>query len=190
MKKIVLVMMLLFCGAMTNAQSFQERKIIVLPSSNLTIIGDSNIAKFRCEFDTSYLDKSQVIRYSLVGNQIKFTDAILALDNRGFNCGSRGINQDFHDLLQTKRHPRILLELKKVVMSSPTQGLATVRITIAEKHKTFEVPVLIEQGEIARFKGNLQLNIREYGLEAPKKLFGMIVVKDEIEINFDLFVKK
>ena len=190
MRKIALVMMLLSCYAMAHAQSFQERKIIVLPSSNLTIIGDSNIAKFQCKFETSYLDKSQVVRYSLVGNQVIFTDAVLALDNRGFDCGSRGINQDFNDLLQTEQHPKILLELKKAVISSPTQALATVRITIAEKHKIFEVPVVIEPGEVARFKGNLQLNIREYGLEPPKKLFGMIVIKDEIEINFDLFVKK
>lgn len=190
MKKIALVVLVLFCGAMTHAQNFQKRKVTVLPSSNLTIIGDSNIAKFQCEFDTSYLQDSQVINYSKEGGQIKFTGAILTLDNRGFDCGSKGINRDFHDLLRTKEYPKILLELNKVVLSSPTKGAATVCITIAGKQKYYDVPVSIKEGEVANFKGNLLVNIKDYDLEPPKKLFGMIQVKDEIEIEFDLSIKK
>ena len=190
MKKTVLGMLMLFCCLMTYAQSFQKREITILPSSNLTIIGDSNMARFKCEFNTTYLDNSQIINYSGVGNELEFTGAIFPLNNRGFDCGSKGINQDFHDLLQTEQHPKIFLELNKIVMSSPNQGLANICISIAEKERSFEVPVLIEQGEISRFKGRLQLNIRNYNLEAPKKLFGMIIVKDEIEIDFDLLIKK
>ncbi len=44
--------------------------------------------------------------------------------------------------------------------------------------------------EISEFKGILKLDIKDFDLEPPKKLFGMIVVKDEIEINFDLINKK
>lgn len=189
MNKIAFVMLVLFCSAITHAQGSHKRKITVLPASNLTIIGDSNIAKFQCEFNTSYLEKSQVVGFEQKGNQIEFSEAILPLNNKGFDCGSKGINRDFHDLLKTDKHPRIFLELDKVVLSSPARGIATVRIIIAEKQKSFEVPVVIEQGEISRFKGDLELNIKDYNLEAPKKLFGMIVVKDVIEIDFDLLVK-
>lgn len=190
MKKIAFVLLVLFCSAMTHAQDFQKRKIVILPASEVTVIGDSNIAAFQCEFDTSYLEDSLQISYSQNGNKINFTGAVLVLNNKGFDCGSKGINRDFHDLLQTKQHPKILLNLNDVMLSSPTKGLARVGITIAGKEKFYEVPVTIKDGVIAEFKGNLHLNITEYGLEAPKKLFGMIVVKDEIDINFNLFVNK
>jgi hypothetical protein len=190
MKKIAFVLVLLLCGAMTHAQDFQKKKITILPGSEVVVIGDSNIAAFQCDFDNSYLEKSQNISYSQDGNEIKFKDAVLVLNNKGFDCGSKGINRDFHDLLQTEDHPRILLDLNKVVLSSPQKGMATVGITIAGKERFYEVPVSIKNAAIAEFKGNLHLNIRDYGLEAPKKLFGMIVVKDEIDINFNLFVKK
>ena len=190
MKKIAFVLAVLLCGGITHAQGFQKKKVTVLPSSKLTIIGDSNIAAFQCEFDTSYLEESQVVSYSQTGDQIKFSGAVLTLRNMGFDCGSKGINRDFHDLLKTDNHPRILLELNSVILSSPSQGVATVAITIAGKKRSYEVPVAIKNDVIAEFKGNLHLNIKDYGLEAPKKLFGMIVVKDEIDIDFNLFVKK
>lgn len=190
MKKIAFVLAVLLCGGITHAQSFQKKKVTVLPSSDLTIIGDSNIAAFQCEFDTSHLEESQEVTYAQTGNEIKFTGAVLVLRNKGFDCGSKGINRDFHDLLQTDDHPRILLELNNVTLSSPSQGVATVAITIAGKKRSYKVPVTVKNGVIAEFKGNLHLNIKDYGLEAPKKLFGMIVVKDEIDIDFNLLVKK
>ncbi len=190
MKKIAFVLAVLLCGGITHAQSFQKKKVTVLPSSDLTIIGDSNIAAFQCEFDTSHLEESQEVTYAQTGNEIKFTGAVLVLRNKGFDCGSKGINRDFHDLLQTDDHPRILLELNNVTLSSPSQGVATVAITIAGKKRAYKVPVTVKNGVIAEFKGNLHLNIKDYGLEAPKKLFGMIVVKDEIDIDFNLLVKK
>ena len=190
MKKIAFVLLVLFHGAMTtHAQDFQNRKATVLPSSDLTIIGDSNIAAFQCEFDTSYLEGEQMIKYRQTGNIINFNGAVLSLNNRGFDCGSKGINRDFHDLLRSDQHPKIRLEVNKIDLSSPTGGLAHVIITIAGKHKTYAVPVKIKTGEVAEFKGKLEVNIKNYNLEPPKKLFGMIVVKDIIEIEFDLHVK-
>ena len=190
MKKIAFVLLVLFCSAVTRAQDFQKRNIKVLPSSELTIIGDSNIAAFQCEFDNSYLEDSQNITFTQNGSKIEFTGAVLILNNKGFDCGSKGINRDFHDLLQSDDHPRILLDLKEVILSSPTKGTARVGITIAGKERFYELPVAIKNAAIAEFKGKLHLNIKDYGLEAPKKLFGMIVVKDEIDIQFNLQVKK
>lgn len=190
MKKIAFVLLVLFTGAMTYAQDFQKRKATVLPGSDLTIIGDSNIAAFQCEFETSYLEGTQEIGYNQTGNEIRFTGAILSLNNRGFDCGSRGINNDFHDLLKTKEYPKILLEMEKIDLQSPAKAVANVAITIAGIKKYYEVPVIIKTGVISEFKGFLVINIKDFKLEPPKKLFGMIKVKDEIEIKFDLLVKK
>lgn len=191
MKKILSVCLVLFCSAIIHAQNnFQKVKIQVLPSSDLVIIGDSNIAKFQCEFDQDYLEESQVIQFFRDDNRILFQGAVLALNNKGFDCGSRGINSDFHDLLKTRNHPEILLEVNRIDLLSPAKGVANVGITIAGIEKYYDVPVRIKNGAISEFRGSLKLNINDFKLEPPKKLFGMIKVKDEIEINFDLIVKK
>lgn len=191
MKKLLLVVMLLFTGAFTNAQNgFHERKVTVLPSSQLAINGDTNINKFQCDFDTAYLKEAQKVYYSRKDSIMNFTGAVLILNNQGFDCGNKGINQDFHDLIKSDEYPEIHLEISKVKLRTKAFGVATICITMAGNQRYYEVPININNGEIAEFQGELELNIRDFNLEPPKKLFGIIVVKDEIEITFDLQVKK
>lgn len=191
MKKLMPLIIMLFCGAFTNAQSNPKEKTVkVLPSSELTITGDTNINKFTCVFDTSFLKEPQTVSYSEKASVIDFSNARLRLPTKGFDCGSKPINKDFYELIKADKYPEIVLELHKVTLKDATSGIANICILIAGKEKYYDVPVAIKTGEIAEFKGSMELNINDFGLEPPKKLFGMIVVKDDIQINFDLRVKK
>lgn len=182
--------MILLTGAFSFAQgSYQPTQIQVIPASELSITGDTNINTFECEFNASYTSEAQKIFYSQNKSQINFTGAILKLDTKGFDCGNKAINKDFNSLVKSDRHPEILLEVNRVKIDSKTSGIANVCITIAGRQKVYDVPVQIKNDEIAQFSGTLELNINDYGLEPPKKLFGMIQVKDEIEIKFNLKVK-
>lgn len=191
MKKFKLVVMLLFFGAFTNAQNgFHNQTIQVLPESTLTITGDTNINSFECGFNTIYLEETQNVFYSKENSLLNFKNGILALDTRGFDCGNKGINKDFQGLVKSKEYPQILLELNRINLSSPSKGIANVCITIAGIQNFYDVPITIKNDTISRFKGTLELDIKDFNLEAPTKLFGAIVVKDEIEIDFDLKVRK
>ncbi|SDK69375.1 YceI-like domain-containing protein [Salinimicrobium catena] len=191
MKKLMLIALLLLSGALVHAQNnFHEKKVTVLPTSQLSINGDTNINKFECVFDTEYLNEGKKVYYSRRDSIMKFTGAILVLNTQGFDCGNKGINQDFHDLIKSDEYPEIHLEINQVRLRTSEFGVATICITMAGKQKYYEVPINIKDGKIAEFQGELELNIKDFGLEPPKKLFGIIVVKDDIEINFDLKVKK
>lgn len=63
---------------------------------------------------------------------------------------------------------------------------ATVKINIGGKENTYLVPVTIDNTDTNRFAGKLKLDIRDFGLEPPKKFLGLIVIKEDIEINFNL----
>ncbi len=191
MKKFMLVLVLLFAGEVLSAQNaFHKKTVAVLPTSELTITGDTNINEFKCEFDTSYLTDKNKFLYTQSGSEIIFTGAVLSLETKGFDCGSRGINKDFHSLIKSDKYPQILLQLDKVKILSKSQAEARVCITIAGIQKFYDIPVAVKQGEISNFKGKLELDIKDFKLEPPRKLFGIIVVKDDIEINFDLKVKQ
>lgn len=191
MKKLLLAVILLFTGALSQAQdSFHVKKVRVLPSSQLAINGDTNINKFECVFDTDHLNEAQKVYYSRKDSIMSFTGAILSLNTQGFDCGNKGINRDFHDLIKSEEYPEILLEISKVKLRTKNFGVATICITMAGIQKFYEVPININDGDIAQFQGELELNIKDFNLAPPTKLFGIIVVKDEIEIGFDLKVKK
>ena len=189
MKKFMLTVILLMVCSLNAQNTFHKKSVQVLPSSTLTITGDTNIKDFTCNFDVSYLNKPQVIMAQKAADLISFQNAVLALNTKGFDCGSRAINKDFHDLIKSDRYPKILLDMKKVKLTSEKKGVANVDITIAGITRSYQIPVEIKNGLVSEFKGIMQLNINDFNLEAPKKLFGMIVVKDDIQINFDLKIK-
>ena len=165
---------------------FDSKSIEILQNSELSITGDTNINKFECDFNTFYLEQCRDIVFHKNGNTINFKNAVLSLKNEGFDCGNKPINKDFNSLVQTKEYPKINLELTEITLYKVDKGNACVKIIIAGKDKVYLVPIEIIAGPANRFIGKLKLDIRDFGLQPPKKLMGLIVIKEEIEINFDL----
>ncbi len=173
------------------AQSgFETREIAILPDSNLSISGTTNINDFECDFNTLYFkNESFKVYYTENGNVLHFKNSILPLENANFDCGNRKINKDFHELLKTKKHPKILLKLKKIDMNGGENALVTINFNIAGVNKDYKFPVDINKDKQLCFDGKIQLNIKDFNLEAPSKIFGLIVLHEEIEINFNLNIQ-
>lgn len=191
MKTILLYsFLLLFFTAGIAQNGSRNTNVNILPSSTLTISGDTNISAFTCAYDPEMIPSANKVKVTEKHDQLFFENAILTLNNKGFDCGSRGINKDFHTLIKTEEYPCILLELKKLTMDTPKSAVADVLISIAGIKKNYKLPVEIIEGEIPQYKGNLTLNINDFKLEPPKKMFGLIVVKEDIDINFNLNVEK
>lgn len=111
----------------------------------------------------------------------------MQLQNTGFNCGNRGINSDFHELLQTSKYPNINFELLSATQNKNNVE-AQVAIEIAGIKRQYIVPVKTK-GELAPLEGVLCINITDFGLTPPKKMMGMIVVREDIEIVFGFDLK-
>lgn len=191
MKSLMLFCLILFLSFKVVGQEGNEKRMVqILADSELTITGDTNINKFQCGFDTRLLERTKEISFTRHGNQLKFQNAVLILDNKGFDCGNKAINKDFHALLRTSEYPSISLELTELTVQNNAQAIATVKITIAGKHKTYTLPVQIVDTPTDCFTGTLKLDINDFNLKPPKKMFGLIVVKEEIEITFNLTIKK
>src|SRR5690606_16524431 len=122
--------------------------------------GDTNINEFECDFNTNYLVDPRAITYLKKGNEINFNNAILSLNNKGFDCGNKGINKDLHSLLKTQQYPTITIELTDVIFGSTEEVNACVLITIAGKQKKYSFPVTIKTSSEPRFMGKLKLDIR------------------------------
>ena len=190
MKKIILYLILSFTGLAFGQNGFRQKTLYILPQSQLLISGDTNISDFGCNFEPGMLPTNCAVTYSEKGDVIAFSNAILVLNNRGFDCGNKQINKDFHALLQTGEHPSIELELKKILLKSATSAIASVSIRIAGNEKLYDLPVKLLSSPVTCFEGSLKLDIKEFGLEPPKKAFGLIKVKEDIVISFNLAVSE
>ena len=189
MKTVLLFFLIIGCSASFSQNGFQKQSIQVLPESQLTITGDTNINTFLCNFNTAPILHNKNLRYTVNKAEISFENAKLRLEDQGFDCGNKSINRDFQKLIQSDKYPEIILEIKKIYFETSNHAKAEVIISIAGKHKKYKIPVEIINSPTPRYKGNLQLNINDFELTPPKKIFGLIEVKEDIEINFNLIVE-
>ncbi|RTL13723.1 MAG: YceI family protein [Flavobacteriaceae bacterium] len=65
---------------------------------------------------------------------------------------------------------------------------AKLNVKIAGVEKEYLVPVIFNTNT-NNVKGQLKLNIKDFKLKSPKKLLGMVVVNDHVDINFNLFLQ-
>lgn len=188
---------LMLCGigvlmlAYTSAVFEQKATVVISPNSELLIKGKTNVNRFKCEFNINKIVNPIPLYYEVVDNKILFHEANLVLDNTCFDCGSNAINKDFRALLKTDDFPEISLKLKEIhkLPKSTTSIQARIQISIAGKTKSFMVPLEINNDETICASGALGLNICDFDLVAPKKALGLIVVSEDIEIQFKLNFK-
>lgn len=159
-----------------------QREVFISTESFLYIKGTSNINTFTCVYDAATLSRKVPVRFTQENSTLHFRNVHMQLKNTGFNCGNRGINNDFHELLQTHKYPNIHFELLRIVKYRNSID-AFVVLEIAGIKKQYKVPVKTN-GELAPLEGVLCLNITDFGLTPPRKMMGMIVVREDIEIVF------
>ncbi len=130
------------------------------------------------------------INYHHNNGIITFSKTLLTLNNIHFDCGGKGINNDFNKILKSDEYPHISLNLKEISPLNTTTVEATIAIDIAGITKTHKIPVKFQQNKNIAVVGNLTISMSDYNLNAPKKIFGLITVDDTIDISFELFLKE
>ncbi|MBR9846908.1 MAG: YceI family protein [Algicola sp.] len=192
MKKIVLILIIISGFAFTTNEVFNDTSVLITPESQLLIKGKTNVSKFKCEFNINQINEPIPLYYQVKNNKMVFEKAKLKLDNQCFDCGSKGINKDFRALLKSESYPEIELHLKEIknIETNPSKVNALLELHIAGKSKSYLTPLTIDNSKDICVSGLLKLNITDFGLIAPKKALGLVVVSDEIEINFELIFKE
>lgn len=186
MKRLLIAAVLLFFPVLSNAQKdFEKETFMILPGSALSISGSTNVNKFDCKFNIDLTTAKQQIKYIQKENFIIFSDLKLHLLTNGFDCGNKRMNSDFQDLLLNEIYPEIVIELDRIQSFSAEYIKAYVTVRLAGKSKNYNLPVLIKED---CFEGKFKINIRDFGLDPPKKALGLIEVDESIEVQFDLKV--
>lgn len=122
-------------------------------------------------------------------DRICVQSARLILNNKGFDCGRTKMNADFYNLLQTESHPEIVLALNNIYAIKKGSAHAEVAIIIAGKQGYYDVSVTLENSDGLIVTGQLQLNIKDFDLEPPSRLLGLVVVRENVDIDFNLHIR-
>lgn len=186
MKKLLIGLAItLFGWSLKAQQDFQKAEIKIHPDSELTIGGKTNVNKFDCKFSMELVSKPIHFQIREKGNNFSFENLTISLLTKGFDCGNRRMNRDFQDLLLSEKYPEIRISLNDLEPISEKYSKAFISVEIAGKKKLYELPLKIDE---ENFIGKFSINIRNFGLEPPRKALGLIEVDEMIEVQFDLKV--
>lgn len=191
MKRILFFVSILITLAFTN-EFVKSASVIIAPSSKIVIKGRTNVNTFKCQYNILKLDKPISVFFKKHNDEIIFEKTTLVLENANFDCGGTAINNDFQELLKSETYPEIFIKLREITKCPNDENRiqTLLDIEIAGVTRSYSIPVEFENEDTLVIKGMLTLNLRDFNLEPPKKALGLIVVKDNIDINFQLRVEE
>lgn len=164
------------------------KRVIISPKSSVTIYGKSNVNSFQCNYNSMYLDDEiTVTAIKSSSSKLNLKNAKIAIKSKGFDCGNKMITKDFKSILKSDEFDNIYIELKELDINNRFL-MTKLNVQIAGVDKDYVIPMAYSKKD-NNVKGTLRLNIKDFNLQSPKKIFGLIEVNDNVDISFDLFLQ-
>ena len=185
----------------TMVLEFERKNYRIKSLSTLELNGKTNINSFNCLSNEKF--PNNILSYSTVAGKplTYFDEALLKIRIDQLDCGKKPINKDLFKALQGDMYPNIIIDLKEVEMFNPEgydlsdctnwiEFEAVTDVTITCKTLPVIIPIKVRQLDTDSYRiiGNTSVRLCDFDIEAPTALMGLIKVKDEIDINFDLYV--
>lgn len=167
--------------------------------SKLSLKGTTNVNKFSCDCGQKF--RPQIVNAAASANRtaVTFSQTVLTLRTMSLDCGNKMMNKDMYKTLKAEEYPNITIELKKAVFppgvtiddcAEWVELDAETVITIAGSAR--RVPLKVNARSIAanrfQFRSAKMLKMTDFGIQPPTAMMGAVKVRDDIEIQFDLFV--
>ena len=127
--------------------------------------------------------------------------ASLAVRIDALGCGNAAMERDMHDALKAEDHPQILYTLTQVHgvsvqregdEAAPVFVLDTAgELSLAGEARAVKMAVHVRRAGEHRLAvlGSKELNMRDFGVEPPTALLGLIRANPNVEVVFDLVVE-
>lgn len=139
--------------------------------NNFTIIGKTNINTFKC------INKNFNTPISF-GNLSTNKISLNVID---FDCKHDFITKDFRKTLSAAKFPQVQVNFGKFKKNANGSYTTLAEVKLMNKVRTYSID-LYEKGKI--LTGKQQVKFSDFGITPPKKMAGMVVVKDELDLFF------
>lgn len=196
MKPIIYAIISLLFSANIIAQNVVT--VELQKNSHLFIHGSTNIVSFRIEQDgEKFMLKSNQITTKQLQNRLYFVDNNeITIAVKNFTSINKMALRDFKKLLKSDKFPTLQVKINYLEMVSNNDNLQTVKgnasiiIVLTAISKQYFIPITaVRDRNLLIVKGTKKLSIRDFGLEPPTEMLGMIKVDEWINIEFDLICK-
>ena len=143
--------------------------------NTVEIIGKTNVNTFKCT--NSNISKPTGSFYS------ESRLPVLQLKVNDFDCRNRMMTTDFRKILNATDHPNFSVRFINFKKNANSYFSAIVEVKILNRKRFYTVNFFESKGILT---GNETVRFSDFGIVPPKKMGGTIVVKDNLELTFQL----
>ncbi|MCZ2084199.1 MULTISPECIES: hypothetical protein [unclassified Kaistella] len=165
--KIIIFTLILF-----SASLFAQK-------NGLEINGWTNINTFKCS-NPKFKNSSSV--YSFTGSQLP--NISVAVED--FDCRNKMMTADFRKVLQSDKYPYMTIKFLEFKKSTGNRFEAVVEVKMMTVAKKYNIEFSNYNNSLV---GNKRLKFSDFKIVPPKKMGGMVYVKDELDLVFSLETK-
>lgn len=167
----------------------------VQKNSWIAIHGTTNVIPFKLLHSGDKLSKKSIHTSAIRSmNRIYLSENQLSLEVKNFTSDNKMALRDFLKLIKSKQYPTIDVHLNYIETPPDIQPeqmfskvAASVDITITGVTRQYHIPVTsVKQGDIVNVQGMKKISIRDFGLEPPVHMMGLLKVSEWIEIDFNM----
>ncbi|MBK9253893.1 MAG: YceI family protein [Saprospiraceae bacterium] len=170
---------------------------VINSTSSLKVDGTTNINSFTCQV-LSY-GKSDTIIYQNRSKQfgdIKMK-GVMRIDVNNFDCKHKVMTKDLRKTLKSEEFPHMNINL--ITFSKlPSEAISShditgsVQIELAGKIQNYQVQYELKvlNKDNVQLIGTRTVLFSEFGIKPPSKLGGTIKVRDQLQVEFKLMLKK
>lgn len=150
----------------------------------VSIKGSSNINQFQ------FINYNPIIRLNENSDlpQKKYRDIKVPVHD--FIATNHHMLNDFYKMIHATKYPFIGIEIEPREMADFDEGTGLTnfktQISIAGRSRNFIVPCEVTSCDDARMvlKGNFEINLSDFNIDPPEKVFGTIKVNNKVFIDF------
>ncbi len=146
--------------------------------SFIEILGKTNINSFRC-----INQNIREVNWYLNDKNFNRKLPEISLQVSDFDCQNRLITKDFKNFLDAKNYPNLVIRFLFITKNSTNTYRANLEVNMMNRRKIYAVDLTYYENKLL---GNKTVKFSDFGIEPPKKMAGMIMVKDPIDLVFSL----
>lgn len=170
------LVLLFLLGSAKPISSLIEPNSIIIDRLEIEILGNSTVGKYSCSNSLPYRDT--IFLNSNTKNGLK---SEISMSN--FDCGNRIMNKDLKTTVKAAKFPKSTVTITNIKPFG-TNYRCSLNFRITDK--TLSYPNMVLKTTKESLEGTVAVNFSDIALEPPTKMGGIIKVKDEFVIHFNL----
>ncbi len=163
-------------GSAKPISSLIDPNTIIIDRLEIEIHGNSTVGEFNCSNSLTYRDTIYI--NSNFKNSLK---SEISMSN--FECGNRIMNKDLKTTVKANQFPKSTVTITNIKPFG-TNYKCSLNFRITDKTLSYQNMVLKNTKEF--LEGSVTVKFSDIALEPPTKMGGIIKVKDEFVIQFNL----